>query len=550
MLKSKFLKFSAFSLAAIALAFNFAACDSGNDEYIPETPTTYREFNATGNGVCTAHWTFATDKASIGASEVSLKDKEIPADEGTGATLVGANGLGIKYGVDSAGNAGLQAGRKSVVLEENPGDGPALKLTTTVQTNLTFKVAGAGAADPSRIFLITDKDGENLVWKSNLASVTSIDATTVFHLKGAPAGEYYIYFNGSKIWEINASATDNDVAKPLPYSSDEEWSISSDKNDFIAITQNAQITLKDEDDRDVTNSAVWKIMSGEDIAKVDLSGKVSANSAASEGTVVVRGRIGRFYKDITLTINKNDDLLSVDTYVTTVASGNLPKVGTKFLDFNLEKDGKETDIAKVLKTNVTGEALVTAESATIEIGDVLKKLWFEKDPVTDDDSAYCEYAYNAETKVYEKTSVVPTVKGDEIWCIKDTSAVQGGLMVKGLPVAPGETGLHFYTLKVKVTPKAGKTLKVKGVMACLNAGRGSDTMVCDVIVNGEKLGTVKAVNKSVDPVPTMFDSEYVLTEETEFEFKILNGNNAKGDAITKPGWSVQLKDLSLLISEE
>lgn len=118
MLKSKFFKFSAFSLAAIALAFNFAACDSGNDEYIPETPTTYREFNATGNGVCTAHWTFATDKASIGASEVSLEGKEIPADEGTGATLVGANGLGIKYGVDSAGNAGLQAGRKSVVLED------------------------------------------------------------------------------------------------------------------------------------------------------------------------------------------------------------------------------------------------------------------------------------------------------------------------------------------------------------------------------------------------------------------------------------------------
>ena len=143
MLKSKFLKFSAFSLAAIALAFNFAACDSGNDEYIPETPTTYREFNATGNGVCTAHWTFATDKASIGASEVSLEGKEIPADEGTGAKLVGANGLGIKY------NAGLQAGRKSVVLEENPGAGPALKLTTTAQTNLTFKVAGAGAADPT-----------------------------------------------------------------------------------------------------------------------------------------------------------------------------------------------------------------------------------------------------------------------------------------------------------------------------------------------------------------------------------------------------------------
>lgn len=541
MLKSKILKFSAFSLAAIALAFNFAACDSGNDEYIPETPTTYREFNATGNGVCTAHWTFATDKASIGASEVSLEGKEIPADEGTGATLVGANGLGIKYGVDSAGNAGLQAGRKSVVLEENPGDGPALKLTTTVQTNLTFKVAGAGAADPSRIFLITDEAGENLVWKSNLASVTSIDATTVFHLKGAPAGVYYIYFNGSKIWEINASATDNDVAKPLPYSSDEEWSISSDKpdNTFTAITQNAQITLKDEDSRDVTNSAVWKIMSGEDIAKVDLSGKVSANSAASEGTVVVRGRIGRFYKDITLTINKNDDLLSVDTYVTTVASGNLPKVDTKIKDFS--EDG--ADIAKVLKTNVTGKALVTAESATIEIGDTLKTLNLKAD--LDGTAGGVKYVYNSETMIYEKSDEVPEVaaQGDEFWQIKDPSGANGGLHVKGLTVAPAETGTLFYTLKVKVTPAAGKSLKVTGVMAALNAGKGNNAMKCVVSVGDEDLGTLSATKNVVDPSPAMFETPYTLSGETEFIFKIVSN-------VTKSGQSVQLKDLSLLISEE
>lgn len=541
MLKSKFLKFSAFSLAAIALAFNFAACDSGNDEYIPETPTTYREFNATGNGVCTAHWTFATDKASIGASEVSLKDKEIPADEGTGATLVGANGLGIKYGVDSAGNAGLQAGRKTVVLEENPGDGPALKLTTTVQTNLTFKVAGAGAADPSRIFLITDEAGENLVWKSNLASVTSIDATTVFHLKGAPAGVYYIYFNGSKIWEINASATDNDVAKPLPYSSDEEWSISSDKpdNTFTAITQNAQITLKDEDSRDVTNSAVWKIMSGEDIAKVDLSGKVSANSAASEGTVVVRGRIGRFYKDITLTINKNDDLLSVDTYVTTVASGNLPIAKTKITDFS------ETgaDIAKVLKTNVTGNsALVTAENATIEIGDILKTLCLDKD--LDDTEGNVKYVYNPEKKIYEKSDEVPEIpnKPDEIWRIKDTASKDGGLHVKGFPVAPTETGSVLYTLKLKVTPAAGKNLKVTGVMAALNAGKGVDTMKCDVYVGENLQGTLSSTKGGIDPVPAMFGTAYNLTGETEFVFKVVSNS-------IKNGQSVQLHDLSLLIEE-
>lgn len=539
MLKSKFLKFSAFSLAAIALAFNFAACDSGNDEYIPETPTTYREFNATGNGVCTAHWTFATDKASIGASEVSLEGKEIPADEGTGATLVGANGLGIKYGVDSAGNAGLQAGRKTVVLEENPGDGPALKLTTTVQTNLTFKVAGAGAADPSRIFLITDEAGENLVWKSNLASVTSIDATTVFHLKGAPAGVYYIYFNGSKIWEINAKSSDNDVTKPNPYVEEDvnNWSISADKPTFTAITQAAQITLKDQDGNDVTNSAVWKVMSGADIAEVDANGKVKAKTAASEGSVSVRGRIGRFYKDIPLEINKNEDLLNVDSFVTTVASGNMPKVDTKITDFS--ENG--TDIAKVLKTNVTGNsALVTAESATIEIGDVLKTLCLKAD--IDGTDGACKYVYNEETSKYEKSDVVPEVTGDEFWQIKNPASANGGLHVKGFPVAPTETGSVLYTLKLKVTPAAGKNLKVTGVMAALNAGKGVDTMKCDVYVGENLQGTLSSTKGGIDPVPAMFGTAYNLTGETEFVFKVVSNS-------IKNGQSVQLHDLSLLIEE-
>lgn len=533
MLKSKFLKFSAFSLAAIALAFNFAACDSGNDEYIPETPTTYREFNATGNGVCTAHWTFATDKASIGASEVSLEGKEIPADEGTGAKLVGANGLGIKY------NAGLQAGRKSVVLEENPGDGPALKLTTTVQTNLTFKVAGAGAADPSRIFLITDEAGENLVWKSNLASVTSIDATTVFHLKGAPAGVYYIYFNGSKIWEINAKSSDNDVTKPNPYVEEDvnNWSISADKPTFTAITQAAQITLKDQDGNDVTNSAVWKVMSGADIAEVDANGKVKAKTAASEGSVSVRGRIGRFYKDIPLEINKNEDLLNVDSFVTTVASGNLPKVDTKITDFS--ENG--TDIAKVLKTNVTGNsALVTAESATIEIGDVLKTLCLKAD--IDGTDGACKYVYNEETSKYEKSDVVPEVTGDEFWQIKNPASANGGLHVKGFPVAPTETGSVLYTLKLKVTPAAGKNLKVTGVMAALNAGKGVDTMKCDVYVGENLQGTLSSTKGGIDPVPAMFGTAYNLTSETEFVFKVVSNS-------IKNGQSVQLHDLSLLIEE-
>lgn len=537
MLKSKFFKFSAFSIAAIALAFNFAACDSGNDEFIKETPYTWEDLSGDeSNGICTSNWTFATDKASIGSSEVSLEDKEIPADEGEGATLVGANGLGIKFSTSTEGEGGLQASRKSVDLDVNPGDGPALKLTTKARTNLTFKVAGAGSADPSRIFLVTDEAGERLVWKENLASVPKSESATVFHIKGAPAGVYYIYFNGSKIWGINAKASDNDVDEPFPYTSAEEWSISSDKDTFTAITQAAQITLIDQDGRDVTNSAVWKVMSGADIAKVDVTGKVTAKTAASEGSVSVRGRIGRFYKDITLEINKNEDILNVDSFVTTFASGNLPIVGTKITDFS------ETgaDIAKVLKTNVTGNsALVTAESATIEIGDVLKTLCLEKD--LDGTEGNVKYVYNPEKKIYEKSDEETNVKGDEIWEIKKDI----GLQVKGLPVLPIEADQHFYTLKVKVTPKPGKKLAVIGVMACLNSGRGAGGIQCTVSASEKDLGKFLSTKGSTDGNLSFFGEEYVLEGETEFVFKFTNTDKY----IAKVGHSVQLKDLSLLIKE-
>lgn len=544
MLKSKFFKFSAFSIAAIALAFNFAACDSGNDEFLPETPTTYEDLSdleSTGDGICTSNWTFATDKASIGSSEVSLEGKEIPADEGEGATLVGANGLGIKFSISTEGEGGLQASRKSVVLGVNPGDGPALRLTTKARTNLTFKVAGAGSADPSRIFLVTDEAGDPIVFKENLASVTKSESATVFHIKGAPAGVYYIYFNGSKIWGINAKASDNDVTKPNPYVEEDvnNWSISADKPTFTAITQAAQITLKDQDGNDVTNSAVWKVMSGADIAEVDATGNVKAKTAASEGKVTVLGRIGRFYKDITLEINKNEDLLNVDSFVTTVASGNLPKVETKITDFS--ENG--TDIAKVLKTNVTGNsALVTAENATIEIGDILKTLCLGED--LDGTEGNVKYVYNPEKKIYEKSDEVPEIpnKPDEIWRIKDPASKDGGLHVKGFLVKPTETGSVLYTLKLKVTPAAGKNLKVTGVMAALNAGKGADTMKCDVYVGENLQGTLSSTKGGIDPVPAMFETAYNLTGETEFVFKVVSNS-------LKDGQSVQLHDLSLLIEE-
>lgn len=247
----------------------------------------------------------------------------------------------------------------------------------------------------------------------------------------------------------------------------------------------------------------------------------------------------RFYKDIPLEINKNEDLLNVDSFVTTVASGNLPKVGTKITDFS----EKGADIAKVLKTSVTGNsALVTAESATIEIGDVLKTLCLAADKNIDGKEVASKYVYNEETSKYEKSDETPEVTGDEFWQIKDPASKDGGLHVKGFPVAPTETGSVLYTLKLKVTPAAGKNLKVTGVMAALNTGKGAGAMNCDVYVGENLQGTLSSTKGGIDPVPAMFDTAYNLTGETEFVFKVVSN-------VTKSGQSVQLHDLSLLIEE-
>lgn len=539
MLKSKILKFSAFSLAAIALAFNFASCDVGNGEYAEERPTTWTDLKADiSESTCTANWTFAEDKAGIGSAEVSIEGKTIAPDEGEGATLKGANGLGVKF------SGGLQGSRKSASLE-NPTEGPYLKLTLDSPSNITVKAVGAGAADLSRILLVTDADGKKLVYKENLSTATAL----TYHVKGAPAGDYFIYFNGSKITGINASAKQDEIPEPSAYT-DDSWEnsvvISADKNEpYMAITQKPQITLKNGED-DVTSFAVWTVLSGAEIATIDNTGLISAKSAASEGLVRVRGRIGRFYKETEVTFVKNEDLLSVDTFVTTVVSSNLKK-DTKFLDFNLEKDGKETDIAKVLKTNVTGEALVTAENATIEIGDVLKNLFIgEADPANPNSKIYYEHIYNTETNVYVKADDKSPAGGDEIWQIKDPTAINGGLHVKGLATAVDKVdvnnNVHFYTLKLKVTPAAGKSLKVTGAMACFNAGKGANNMKCEVIVAEEVIGTIMSTKNATDPSPAIFSSPYTLTGETEFIFKVSTNSNRSGQ-------SVQLKDLSLLISE-
>lgn len=554
MLKSKFFKFSAFSIAAIALAFNFAACDSGNDEYIEEKPHTWAELTGdVKDGTCSAKWTFVTDTASIGGSEVSIEGKEIPPDEGTGATLAGANGLGVKF------NAGLQASKKTVNLYENPSDGAFLKLTTTVDTNITVKAKGAGAAEAARILLITDEagnlkdaEGNYKVAKDNLGSSSEY----VFHIEKAPAGVYFIYFNGSTITQIDTtSGTHEGVTEPLGCESNDDLTITCGGKEpteessfsFTAITETAQIALKKGSD-DLTNSAVWEFLEGEDIADFK-NGILSAKSLSSKGDVILRGRYGRFYKDIKVSISENT---FVGAYVTILASKNMPAAKTEITDFS--ESGE--DIKNILKAEVAGDSsLVTASDATIEIAEALNKIQVSKVFKSADNTATIgsdiQTKYELKDGKYVETKLSEDGKledysGDEIWKINDPSGANGGLNVKGLGTATDKVDSNkntlFYTLKLKIKPANGKTLKVTGLMACFNSGKGNNAMQCIVSTGETECATVKSVKNGVVATKTDFSSPVTFSEEKEFIFKISTANNRSGQ-------SVQLKDLSLLISE-
>lgn len=175
-----------------ALLFGMAGCDTGNDEYIVEDPTTWCRYSgsdpADNSDAVAAKWTFATDVDSLGEKEASHKDLKLTADDGSkGATLTVGNEINFRW-VEASGTeesagentARIQASKKSASLE-NPADGLYLILETEGQTNITVRAKGAGGAEASRILLITDANDEHLVWKNNLYSSGSKYVQSILH---------------------------------------------------------------------------------------------------------------------------------------------------------------------------------------------------------------------------------------------------------------------------------------------------------------------------------------------------------------------------------
>lgn len=546
-------RFFALAASLLALGFGFIGCESGDgeDSYKEEIPTTWAELDGSAKTSVTAKWTFETDTLPIGDTETSIEGKEIPANSGKGATLVGGNGLGIKW-VAPTGNVTedmgkstgrIQASNKTASLA-TPENGAMLLLTTTADTNITVRAKGAGAATSARIFVIRKKGSEeNLVYKDNLYSAGS--KFIAFHLKNAPAGTYEIYFNGSTISEIDCNSTTT-VTEPKAYSSNDDLTLSAaPTNALESLIETHTFTLNDADG-DVTASAIWTVIEGSDIATIK-AGVISAKSADSKGKVKVRARIGRFYKD-------SDEFEFKEcekTLAMTLIGSNMPAKDTKILNWNTSTDDG-ADARKILLTGVKGLDLIEcSEVASISIAEPLQNIHVKETGT-----------YTLSGGIYQLTADTDASPASEIWSIKDVTGQNGGLHVKDDSTSANDktadeatvswatakettyaSDTELYSVSYNVKPVSGKTPKILGISGCINGGKGAGNIYVDLYLGSNKLGRALCTkNASVDAT-TLFEEDTQLTEESTITFKIgvVGGKKA--------GQSVQIQNLAMVCSE-
>ncbi|MDE6736340.1 MAG: hypothetical protein K2J50_02420 [Treponemataceae bacterium] len=342
-------------------------------------PTTYYEADKdyAGSGIA-AKWDFTGLTAKDGAVDAVFgltdSEAEFPATaygengglkqangtESDGATLVPfgawkknrANGNPDSDGVAQSKNSNSSSLDK---FDESAG----FTLTLSQPANIVVKGRGAGAAAPTRFIIIADASGKKLAYKANLRNSKAEE----FVVKGAAAGEYKIYVNGSCVYYIDLSKSSADFKEPAQitelklYNKAGTAEAPAEIDSFEvyeSVTFTAKNVVSEDNKEEMTADAEWT-SSDENVATV----KGGVVTGTGEGTAIIRARIGRFYDERTVTVTK-----STKTRATFFAAENLPTAEKELgLDWTAD-DVKET-ADKLLKAVVAGN-FVTVSDATIK----------------------------------------------------------------------------------------------------------------------------------------------------------------------------------------
>ena len=378
MKKSMFGKAFAF-LAAGALIFGAAGCDTGDDSYLPETPTTYTEADAAyaGSGVA-AVWNFkglsATSTASSNIWGLARVSPEVEFPEtglDSNRSIVQADGSSaegarlIPGGLWNTNTDVLQSKKNTATMSALASAGATLTLELDEQANIVVLAKGAGAAEAARYVAITDEQDNIIISKDNLSS----GKDTSFTIKGAAAGTYKIYVNGSSIYYIDLSIASANLKKPAEinelvlYKGDEKAADALDPVELNVETLSlkAMNVYTNEDGETVaednTADALWT-SSDESVATV----KNGLVTPVAVGKTIIRARIGRFYDQRVVEVGP-----CMHSLMTFFAAENFPAeetvLGTDWTAASVK------DVAdKLLKATEIGD-VVSVSAATITFYD-------------------------------------------------------------------------------------------------------------------------------------------------------------------------------------
>lgn len=515
----KILKTAAAALAGM-LAFGLAACTDGNDGYKPEVPTTYYEADKdyAGSGIA-AKWDFnalannadANDNVwqltnsegafpSAGIDEetggIKLSDGNVPAD----AVLVPSGGWKKNTGVLQSKNS------NSSSLGKYDEAGGILKLTLEKQANIVIKAKGAGSAAPTRFIIIADKAGKMLAYKDNLSSGKDV----YFTVKGAAAGEYTIYVNGSSICSIDLSVSSSNLTKPAQitelklYQGEAEAPAEIPEFEVYETVKFTACDVTETGKEDMTLDAIWT-SSNENVATV----KDGIVTGTGVGTALIRARIGRFYDQRTVTVTE-----STKTIITFISGDKLPTTDVILVRPGDVKSVDEflaaEELKPLLEKTVAG-SFATATNATLSFNS--------------------GFAFLNDNK-NEKAGFLK--KGD----IGDTDGTFGLYWRSATynPKASKDKKYEEATFVFKVTP-TGTSAKLSKLTALTSSNKGSGTHKLKVVVDSEEF--INGFNKPA-AITEIDLGDREITAETEIKVIV-----EVWDDKTRTG----IQDLKLYIAE-
>ena len=537
MKKSIFGKALAF-LAAGAMIFTALGCDTGDDSYLPEIPTTYKVADNSfgGNANVTAVWDFsgisrtATDTTtngvwgipydSVGTTAVTL-DSNGGFKQADGSTAVGATLVPKEGSTWIANEKVLQASNKTASIKDLSGVNGILTLTLNEQANIVIKGKGAGAATAARLIAIADADGKLLAYKDNLGPSSDV----LFVVKGAPAGAYTIYNNGSAFYYIDCSK--NSTAEELKQPAQISKLVLLNGSDVAAATLDPieasidTLTLKAADERDLstdlTSDAVWT-SSDESVATV----KAGVVTGVAAGTAVIRARIGRFYDERRVTVTPCTKAL-----VTILAADKLPTSDV------YAHTKAETDATPVALTDEEKTAFAANESVKKALKPVLLGSWIST--ASDATLTMEDFGYDKEMPlgIRPKATDATTAGGKYGLTWKDGKNGVCSTDTKKL-----ESAWKIATITYTVTP--AKALKLVSASAELANGKSANATILKLVVGSNDAVEMKTSSGSREKSTYSCATNISVSAETTVKIEVWTCRN---------GNSFSLQDVQLAFGE-